>query len=117
MLGAGLVIWGLALLGFGSEVAGLHVLGIGAAGGMTVAVMSRAVLGHSGRPLVAPGPVAAGYAMIALASILRWFGSALSGDWYFPLILLSGGLWALAFTLYCIAIWPAVTSPRLRPEA
>ena len=35
-----------------SEIAALHILGIGAVGGMTLAVMSRAILGHSGRPLV-----------------------------------------------------------------
>lgn len=112
MLGIGLALWGAALMGYGSEVAALHVLGIGAVGGMTLAVMSRAVLGHTGRPLVAPGPVAAGYLMVAAATILRWFGSALSGDWYFPLVLASGLLWVLAFALYSAAIWPAVTAPR-----
>lgn len=117
MLGAGLLLWGLALLGLGSEVAALHVLGIGAAGGMTLAVMSRAVLGHTGRPLVASGPVAAGYLMVAAAAVLRWFGSELAGEWYFPLILLSGALWVLAFLLYTIAIWPVVTSPRLAASA
>ncbi len=117
MLGVGLLAWGLALLGIGSEIAALHVLGIGAAGGMTLAVMSRAVLGHSGRPLVAPFPVAVGYLMVAAAAVLRWLGAELPGDWYMPLILASGGLWVLAFTLYTIAIWPAVTTPKLARNA
>lgn len=116
MLAVGLMLWGAALLGLGSEVAALHVLGIGAVGGMTLAVMSRAVLGHTGRPLIAPGPVAVSYYLMAAAALVRWVGSEIAGDWYFPAVLLSGGLWALAFTLYIIAIWPAVTSPRLAAE-
>jgi uncharacterized protein involved in response to NO len=48
--------WGLAQLGLTSEIAALHLLGIGGVGGMTLAVMSRASLGHTGRALVAPGP-------------------------------------------------------------
>ena len=114
MLGIGLGLWGLSLLGWGSEVAALHVVGIGAVGGMTLAVMSRAILGHTGRPLVASGPVALGYLLIALSTFSRWAGSELSGDWHFPMLLLSGGLWIAAFLLYSLSIWPLVTTPRVR---
>ncbi|WP_068116806.1 NnrS family protein [Tropicimonas marinistellae] len=112
MLGIGLLLWGLALEGIGSEVAALHILGIGAVGGMTLAVMSRAIMGHTGRELIAPEPVAAGYLLIAVSAAVRWVGSELSGDWYFPMVLASGGLWVLAFVLYVIAVWPIVTAPR-----
>ena len=114
MLGIGLLLWGLSQLGIGSEVAGLHVLGIGAIGGMTLAVMSRAVLGHSGRELVAPGAVAVAYGLVGLAAVLRWLASSLSGEAYFPAILLTGALWILAYVLYLIALWPAFTGPHLQ---
>lgn len=113
LLGLGLVLWGVAWLGVGSEVAALHLLGIGAVGGMTLAVMSRAVLGHTGRPLVAPGPVVASYLFIAASAVLRWIGSELAGDWYFPLVVISGLLWVIAFALYTAAVLPLVTAPRL----
>lgn len=116
MLGAGLVLWGLSLWGLGSEVAALHVLGIGAVGGMTLAVMSRAVLGHTGRALVAPGAVALAYGLVALAAGLRWLASTLSGEVYFPAMLVTGGLWIAAFTLYCAALWPAFAGPGLPQE-
>ncbi|MDV7143273.1 NnrS family protein [Tropicimonas sp. TH_r6] len=112
MLGTGLVLWGLAGFGLGSEVAALHLLGIGAVGGMTLAVMSRAVLGHSGRALIAPGPVAVAYFLVAAGAVLRWISSEMSGDLYFPLVLASGGCWILAFTLYTISVLPIVTAPR-----
>ena len=113
MLGAGLILWGLALLGLGDDFAALHVLGIGAVGGMTIAIMSRASLGHTGRPLIAPRPVAVGYALVAVAAVLRFLGSELPGQWYYPLILAAGVAWIAAFALYSIAIWPVVTAPRL----
>lgn len=113
MLGAGLILWGLSLFGLGSEVAALHLLGIGAVGGMTLAVMSRAILGHTGRALIAPQAVAVAYGLIALAAGLRWLASSLSGEAYFPLMLITGALWIAAFTLYLAALWPAFTGARL----
>ncbi|MDU9005346.1 NnrS family protein [Sedimentitalea todarodis] len=112
MLGLGLILWGAAVLGIGSEVAALHILGIGAVGGMTLAVMSRAILGHSGRDLRASGPVALAYALIPVSAALRWGASELAGNWYLSMILLAAALWCLAFTLFVVSLWPALTGPR-----
>jgi uncharacterized protein involved in response to NO len=113
MLAVGLLLWGLAGFGLGDEIAALHVLGIGCVGGMTLAVMSRAGLGHSGRPLVAPGPVAVGYFVLAAAAVLRWLGSELGSEFFLPSMLGTGALWVLAFALYLLAMWPALTQPRV----
>lgn len=115
-LGAGLIALGLSNFNIGSDIAALHLLGIGAVGGMTIAVMSRATLGHSGRPLRASRPIAVAYALIALAAILRWAGSSLPtfgtiANWT------AGALWVAAFTLFIISLWPALTGPRLAKEA
>lgn len=112
MLALGLILWGLAGLGIGDEIAALHVLGIGCVGGMTLAVMSRAVLGHSGRPLVAPTPVAWGYGFIAVAALLRWLGAGDLGDGYYPVMLGAVAMWTLAFAFYVISLWSALTAPR-----
>ncbi len=50
--------------------------------------------------------------LIVLAAGLRWVGSTLSGDFYFPMMLGAGGIWIVAFTLYVIALWPAISGPR-----
>lgn len=112
MLGAGLALWGAALLGLGSEVAALHVLGIGAIGGMTLAVMSRAIPGHTGRPQVASAPVALAYGLVAGAAGLRWIGSMTSGAWYFPMTLAAGAMWIIAFGLFLGALGPLVFAQR-----
>lgn len=112
MLGLGMFAYGLARLGIGDEIAALHLVAIGAVGGMTLAMMSRATLGHTGRPLVAPGPVAAGYVLVALAALVRWVGAALPPDLYMPAMLVSGALWLAAFLLATVALWPAFWGPR-----
>ncbi len=108
---AGLVALGLANLGQGSEIAALHLLGIGGVGGMTLAVMSRASLGHTGRALVAPGPVALAYALVPLAALARFAGSAIP-SLYTPAVLTAGALWLLAFLLYVVALWQVFWGPR-----
>lgn len=107
----GFVASGLANLGLGSEVAALHLLGIGGVGGMTLAVMSRATLGHSGRALVAPRPVALAYVMVHLAALARFAGSAWPGL-YYPAIFTAAALWCMAFALFTIALLPAFFGPR-----
>lgn len=110
-LAVGQILWGAALFGLGSELGALHILGIGCVGGMTLGVMSRAALGHSGRDLIAPGPMALGYLAMAAAAILRWIGTGLDGL-YLPSILATGSLWVAAFALFLVSMWPALTLPR-----
>ncbi|MCL6282589.1 NnrS family protein [Ruegeria sp. 2012CJ41-6] len=112
MLALGMILTGLARFGIGNELAGLHVLGIGCVGGMTLAVMSRAALGHSGRALIAPRPMAVGYALITLAAFTRWAGVELD-IFYLPALLATGGLWIAAFGLFLFALWPALIGPRV----
>ncbi len=111
-LGVGLTALGLAQFGIGPEIAALHLLGIGAVGGMTIAVMTRATYGHTGRPLVASPTITLAYACVGLAAVLRWMGVSLpafanTANWT------AGALWIAAFTLFIFSLWPALTSPRL----
>lgn len=108
---SGFVALGLAGLGQGSEVAALHLLGIGGVGGMTLSVMSRAMLGHTGRALIAPGPVALAYALVPLAALSRFAGSAFPSI-YTPAVLTAGALWLLSFALFTTALWPVFWAPR-----
>ena len=111
LAGLGLIAFGAALLGLGSEIAALHLLGVGAVGGMTLSVLSRASLGHSGRPLHAPLPLALAYALMPLAALARFTASALPES-YAIATLTAGALWLLAFSLALAALWPALFLPR-----
>jgi uncharacterized protein involved in response to NO len=101
----GLLALGLGVLAPGvlPQTAGLHALTAGAIGGMTLAVMTRATLGHSGRDLQANGWTAAIYLAIAAAAVLR-IVATLAPALYLPLLCASGVAWALGFTLF-VAIY------------
>lgn len=111
LTGLGLIALGLAGLNIGSELAALHLLGVGAVGGMTLSVLSRASLGHSGRPLHAPPALAAAYGLLPLATLARFIASALPA-WHGAASLTAGALWLAAFTLALAALWPALLLPR-----
>ncbi len=112
VLGTGLILWGAALFGAGQELAALHVIGIGGVGGMTLAVMSRAALGHSGRPLVAPRAVAVSYGILAFVALARWAAGLLIPEGYTLLMAVLSLAWATVFGLYTLYLWPALTQPR-----
>ena len=98
----GLLLTGLAALLPGvPQVAGLHALTAGAMGGMTLAVMTRATLGHTGRPLTADRWTAAIYLLVAAAAALR-VAAPLALGIYLPLIWASGLAWSAAFGLFAV---------------
>ncbi|PYG33350.1 NnrS family protein [Pelagimonas varians] len=109
----GFILLGLAGFDVFSDVAALHVLGIGGVGGMTLAVMSRAALGHSGRALIAPRLLVIAYTMVPLAALIRLVAT-LVPQIYAVGVLASGALWVLAFGLFTIALWPVFWGERVR---
>jgi uncharacterized protein involved in response to NO len=98
---------GLLLTGFSAflpdvpEIAGLHALTAGAMGGMTLAVMTRATLGHTGRPLIADRWTAAAYLLVAAAAALR-VAAPFSVDGYLALLWAAGLAWCAAFGLFAV---------------
>lgn len=70
-----LLIIGGATLGFGLKPAdAVHALTTGAVGAMTMAVMTRASLGHTGRPKQAGLMTVLIYILVNLGALLRVFG-------------------------------------------
>ncbi|MEW6121197.1 MAG: NnrS family protein [Pseudomonadota bacterium] len=95
--------------------AGLHAWTAGAFGTLTLAVMSRASLGHTGRPLNAPLATRLSYLLVLTGSLAR-IGAALDAGW--PVLLDVAGLaWSLGFILFSVAYWPVFTGPRIRQKA
>ncbi|MBL8577259.1 MAG: NnrS family protein [Mesorhizobium sp.] len=69
----GFMLIGLAALTpeFVPAVAGVHAFGVGAIGSMTLAVMARATLGHTGHPLRAGPATCLVFAAVMLSAVLR----------------------------------------------
>ena len=111
-LAIGLAWKGLVdLTGFVPPADALHGLAIGAVGTMTLAVMSRATLGHTGRPLHAPRLIVASYLLVSAAAIAR-LAAALAPALALPLLVLSGACWSLAFLAFATRLGPALLRPR-----
>ena len=99
-------------LGVGWAAYWMHAFGAGAAGMMILAVMTRAALGHTGRPLIVRPAVAGAYGLLVLAVVLRVFGPALLPVAYTTTLILSGGLWLAAFLVFVVIYAPILTRPR-----
>jgi uncharacterized protein involved in response to NO len=95
----GFILSGLALIEASRVVplAGIHAWSAGAIGVMTLAVMTRATLGHTGRDLKASGATVIIYAVITLAAFAR-IASALVPGYAVSLLEASAALWCVAFT-------------------
>ena len=97
-----------------SHSAALHFLAVGAIGGMTLAMMTRAPLGHTGRPLVVVMPIAASYLLIAVAALLRGVVLDSFPGNYFTIVFVAGGLWIAGFAIYVFVYAPILTGPSLK---
>lgn len=102
----------LAALEFVPQAAALHALGAGCVGIMVLAVMTRASLGHSGRPLVAPPSAVAAYALVGLGALGRVAGAFDLGTVTFWLTAASGIVWAAGYLVYVIGYLPILVGPR-----
>jgi uncharacterized protein involved in response to NO len=77
---------------------------------MTLAVMTRASLGHTGQPLIATVPILLIYAAALAAALFRIVAAfdVARG----PLLHLSATAWVMAFAGFAVAYWPLLTRPR-----
>ncbi len=110
---AGFLLSGYALLAddVGARSAGIHAWTAGAVGMMTLAVMTRATRGHSGRPLTAPLSTVLIYVAVFLAVLLR-IAAAFLPEQSVALLALAGTAWVLAFGGFAVAYGAMLLLPR-----
>ncbi len=100
----GFLLLGIAALtGDVPPSAGIHAWMAGAVGLMTLAVMTRATLGHTGQKLEAGPATQAIYACVLIGALLRVI-AAVSGS--LPLIEIGGILWIAGFAGYALVYAP-----------
>ena len=108
----GFILIGLSALGLLPANAGIHAWTGGAMGILTLAVMSRASLGHTGRALVVTASLQAIYLLLVVAALAR-VCAAIHPAWSGGLLHLAGGAWAVAFVGFALAYWKVFTGPRV----
>jgi uncharacterized protein involved in response to NO len=93
--------------------AGIHAWTVGAVGIMTLAVMSRASLGHAGRELIASPALQAAYAAATIAALAR-ICAALHPQWSDALLPAAALAWAVAFLGFGTLYAPLFLLPKRR---
>lgn len=91
----------------------LHAFTIGGIGVLTLGMMARVSLGHTGRALKVSGFIASAFALINFAVFCRLFLPIAFPDWYMNAVYISTGLWLAAFSLFMFIYAPVLTEPRV----
>ena len=112
-LAMSMLILGGAILGLGLQTTdAVHALTTGAVGAMTLAIMTRASLGHTGRPRHAGPMTVMIYILVNLGAVLRVFGPATVFST--PLVLgLSAMAWSGAYLLFAFVYGRFLFRPGL----
>ncbi|XOZ32393.1 NnrS family protein [Halomonadaceae bacterium KBTZ08] len=107
-------LWLLAAsrLGDAPETVWVHATGLGAMGGLILGVISRVVLGHTGRTLTLPSGMVTAFVMIHLGALLRVVTGAGGMAWQTG-ISVSALLWMIAFGLFLVRYTGILLRPRV----
>jgi uncharacterized protein involved in response to NO len=104
----GLILRGLPTIGIDHGLDARHALTAGGIGVLTLGMMSRVALGHSGRPLRVPLAISVAYVVVNLAAITR----LLVGSFGPAAVHAAGLLWTAAFAVYFVLYLPILWQPR-----
>ncbi len=91
----------------------LHAFTLGGIGVLTLGMMARVSLGHTGRALRVSNAMAIGFILINLAALLRVLLPLALPNWYNLIIYGSSLCWLAAFSLFMFVYAPILTSPRI----
>lgn len=108
-----LLILGGSILGIGLPAEdAVHAFTAGAVGAMTLAVMTRASLGHTGRPRHAGPLTVCIYMLVNVGAVLRVFGpmTGLSSNLVMGV---AAGSWSGAYLLFAMVYGPFLLRPSL----
>jgi uncharacterized protein involved in response to NO len=111
ILGFGLTA--LSAYGLVQPSLALHAFTVGGIGVLTLGMMARVSLGHTGRALRVSNAMAIGFILLNIAALIRVLLPIALPDWYGTLVYLSMLFWLAAFALFVYAYSPILTAPRI----
>lgn len=111
-IAAGFVLKALALGGAISPLLFRHAWTLGAVGMISLGMMSRVALGHTGRPLRPPRGVTASFVLLFLSALARTAGAWLLPAHYGLWLKLSASGWTVAFGIFLCVYGLMLCQPR-----
>lgn len=109
----GFVLTALTAYNLAPPSLALHAFTIGGIGVLTLGMMARVSLGHTGRALRASNAVAIAFILINLAAVFRVLLPITLPDWYNTLIYASTLSWLAAFALFIFVYGPILARARI----
>ncbi|GMR18678.1 MAG: NnrS family protein [Gammaproteobacteria bacterium] len=109
----GFALRSLEALGAVPSMITVHAFTVGGMGVMTLGMMSRVALGHTGRALVTGKWLVGAFALVNLAVIARVFLPWFLEQWMTGLLILAAALWVFAFTLFVAVYAPTLIRSRV----
>ena len=91
----------------------LHAFTLGGIGALTLGMMARVSLGHTGRALRLSNAMAIGFVLINIAALLRVLLPLALPNWYNLIIYASTLSWLAAFSLFMFVYAPILTTARI----
>ena len=108
-----LMLRGLVSNGLVPTSVAIHALTIGAIGSITIGMMARTSLGHTGHPLQTGMMEMVCFLLMQCAVMVRLAGGIFSGEWYVVSIVCAGACWSGAFVLFLARYWAILIYPRI----
>ncbi|MGP1717179.1 MAG: NnrS family protein [Methylophilus sp.] len=114
LITAGFLLYALSYTRSGvSLILAIHCWAIGGIGVITLAMMARVSLGHTGRNIHAPPrSVSWIFGLCIAATLCRVFLPLWIPETYRISVMLAAACWIVAFTWFCITYWPILSKPR-----
>jgi len=117
-LGYGWLVLGLGLravagLGYISASLATHALTVGVIGTLTLGMMARVALGHTGRMLSASRTMVCAFVALNFAAAARALAPWLHPSWHLASLWIAAALWSVAFLLFVACYAPVLWSRRV----
>jgi len=109
---AGFLLHALAEVGIFPASPAIHAFTVGAVGVLTLGMMSRVALGHTGLPMRPALAIDIAFVLLNAAALVRVLLTAAVPSGHGTWLYLSGFLWLAAFTAFTIVYTPILLRPR-----
>ena len=109
----GFIIKALILFNLDLAIYAYHAFTVGGIGMMTLGMMARVSIGHTGREMVLNSWMVLAFIILNVATIVRVILPMFLHDYYLQLIQLASILWIISFLIFAYAYTPMLLKARI----
>ncbi len=113
LINLGFLLYGLPSQHGSLSILTLHLFTIGGIGLMTLSMMSRVALGHTGRDIKKPSRwIGLAFATLIASALLRAIVPMFTSQFYSSWVLVASILWIFSFAIFAFIYTPILLKPR-----